>query len=62
MTESRALPLEGIRVIDLTVENGELAPRLLADLGPEVIKVESRQVIATHSSAPVPLSGSGAQR
>ncbi len=33
-------PLSGIRVIDLATERAELAGRLLADLGAEVIKVE----------------------
>jgi len=33
-------PLTGIRVVDLTIERGELAGRLLADLGAEVIRVE----------------------
>ena len=37
---SAAKPLEGLRVVDCTVVHGELAARLLADLGAEVVKVE----------------------
>ena len=33
-------PLEGLRVLDLADEKGELAGRLLADLGADVIRVE----------------------
>lgn len=40
MTNSAARPLQGIRVIDIATERGELAGRLLADLGAEVIKIE----------------------
>jgi crotonobetainyl-CoA:carnitine CoA-transferase CaiB-like acyl-CoA transferase len=36
------LPLEGTRVLDRTVEVGELCGRLLADLGAEVVKVEPK--------------------
>ncbi len=39
MAESR-LPLSGLRVVDLADEKGELAGRLLADLGADVIRVE----------------------
>jgi crotonobetainyl-CoA:carnitine CoA-transferase CaiB-like acyl-CoA transferase len=43
-TDSTSPPvraLEGLRVVDLTCEVGELAGRLLADLGAEVVKVEA---------------------
>ena len=46
-------PLEGLRVVDLTVINGELCPRLLCDLGAEVIKVEPPEGSAARSWAPV---------
>jgi crotonobetainyl-CoA:carnitine CoA-transferase CaiB-like acyl-CoA transferase len=36
----RRQPLRGLRVLDRTVEVGELCGRLLADLGAEVVKVE----------------------
>lgn len=39
MTES-ARPLEGLRVVDCTVERGELTARFFSDLGAEVVKVE----------------------
>ena len=39
MTES-ARPLEGLRVVDCTVERGELTARFFADLGADVVKVE----------------------
>ena len=53
MTEGRALPLDGFRVIDLTVENGELSARLLGDLGAEVIKVEPSTGSPARHLAPV---------
>lgn len=40
MTGPVAPPLEGYRVVDLTVERGELCSRLLGDLGADVVKVE----------------------
>ena len=39
MTE-HPLPLSGLRVVDCTVERGELAGRYLGDLGADVVKVE----------------------
>jgi crotonobetainyl-CoA:carnitine CoA-transferase CaiB-like acyl-CoA transferase len=39
-SEDLPLPLQGLRVLDRTVEVGELCGRLLADLGAEVVKVE----------------------
>ncbi|MGA2303975.1 MAG: CoA transferase [Acidimicrobiales bacterium] len=39
-TEQRRQPLQGLRVLDRTVEVGELCGRLLTDLGAEVVKVE----------------------
>ena len=38
--DQRRQPLQGLRVLDRTVEVGELCGRLLADLGAEVVKVE----------------------
>lgn len=42
MRNSADAPLASIRVVDLADEKGELAGRLLADLGAEVIRVEPR--------------------
>jgi crotonobetainyl-CoA:carnitine CoA-transferase CaiB-like acyl-CoA transferase len=39
-TDAPPLPLEGVRVVDLADEKGELAGRILADLGAETIRVE----------------------
>ena len=46
-------PLEGLRVVDLTVINGELCPRLLCDLGAEVIKVEPPEGSPARHYAPM---------
>ena len=40
MSEAGGPPLDGLRVIDLATTRAELAGRVLADLGAEVIKVE----------------------
>jgi len=49
----QTLPLGGLRVVDLTVFNGELTARLLGDLGAEVIKVEPRAGSPARTYAPV---------
>ncbi|NQX84172.1 MAG: CoA transferase [Mycoplasmataceae bacterium] len=38
-------PLEGLRVVDLADEKGELTGRLLADLGADVVRVEPHQIV-----------------
>ena len=53
MSNASALPLEGLRVIDLTVFNGELCPRLLGDLGAEVVKIEPPEGSPARNAAPV---------
>src|SRR4051794_12180467 len=47
------LPLSGLRVVDCTVERGELASRLLGDLGADVVKVEPPGGSPARRSAPV---------
>ncbi|MEM9176093.1 MAG: CoA transferase [Myxococcota bacterium] len=46
-------PLAGYRVVDLTVDRGELCARLLADLGAEVIKVEPPSGSPARALAPL---------
>ena len=46
-------PLAGFRVVDLTVDRGELCARLLADLGAEVIKVEPPEGSPARALAPL---------
>jgi len=53
MTDGRVLPLTGLRVVDLTVEHAELAPRLLGDLGAEVVKVEPPDGSPARDLAPI---------
>ncbi len=47
------LPLAGLRVVDCTVERGELCGRYLADLGAEVVKVEPPGGSPARKLAPV---------
>ena len=46
-------PLTGIRVVDLTIERGELCGRILSDLGSEVIRVEPPGGSPSRSMAPM---------
>jgi len=45
-------PLEGLRVLDLSDEKGELCGRLLGDLGADVLKVESPNGSVSRSLEP----------
>jgi crotonobetainyl-CoA:carnitine CoA-transferase CaiB-like acyl-CoA transferase len=53
LSPSRQLPLSGLRVVDCTVDRGELASRLLGDLGAEVVKVEPPGGSPARRTAPV---------
>jgi crotonobetainyl-CoA:carnitine CoA-transferase CaiB-like acyl-CoA transferase len=46
-------PLSGFRIVDLTVDRGELCARLLGDLGAEVIKVEPPEGSSARALAPL---------
>ena len=52
-TPDAAAPLAGLRVLDRTSAWGELASRLLGDLGAEVVKVEPPGGAASRQAAPV---------
>ncbi len=47
------LPLSGLRVVDCTVERGELTARILGDLGADVVKVEPPGGSPARTLAPV---------
>ncbi len=51
-TAQQRRPLQGLRVLDRTVEVGELCGRLLADLGAEVVKVEPEGGSSARSMPP----------
>lgn len=59
MTKTLNRPYDGVRIIDLTRELGAYAARLFADLGAEVIRVESprRTDQATSPTAPARADG-----
>ncbi|OLO25739.1 CoA transferase [Streptomyces sp. MNU77] len=50
---SHALPLAGVRVLDLTNGKGELGTRLFADLGADVVRVESPGTDRSRGHGPV---------
>ena len=54
---SQILPLTGYRVVDLADEKGELAGRILADFGAEVIRVEPPQGARSRRLPPFAPSG-----
>ena len=58
MTDA-VLPLEGLRVVDLTEDVGELCGRLLSDLGAEVVRVEPPGGSPTRSRPPLAPDGTG---
>ena len=45
-------PLEGLRVLDLSDEKGELCGRILGDLGADVLKIESPDGSISRSLGP----------
>ncbi len=56
-TPDRGGALEGVRVVDLTDHRGELAGRLLADLGAEVLKIEPPEGAISRSLPPFDSQG-----
>lgn len=54
------LPLDGLRVLDLTELNGELCGRMLGDFGADVIRVEPPGGAASRTMAPLTAEGHSA--
>ena len=54
-----ALPLAGVRVVDLTGPYGPFGPRLLADLGAEVVRIEGGGVPSGEGRFPRTADGRG---
>ena len=50
---SVARPLDGMRVLDLTDERGELGPWMLGELGADVIKVEPVGGVRSRGALPL---------
>lgn len=57
MSEAGGPPLDGLRVIDLATTRAELAGRVLADLGAEVIKVEPPEGAEARTVGPFNAAG-----
>ena len=58
-SDPSAAALPGLRVVDLTVEIGELAGRLLGDLGADVVRVEPPGGSPSRRLPPFAPDGSG---
>ena len=50
---SATLPLDGMRVLDLTDERGEVGPWILGELGADVIKIEPVGGVRSRGALPL---------